>query len=377
MSYARFNYVAQPGDHAYLMPRFGPYDYFAVEWGYKPLPGLSADQEWDALDRLAARQLDEPMLRFGGEDEAAELDPTVMTGVVGDDPIEAGNLGLRNLDLATTMLVAAATEKGRDYVQLAELYAALVAQRHQELIAVAKLIGGVIETRNQGKRGAAPFEPVPPQRQRAAVRFLVDRGFARPTALLNPDILDRISPSGAADALRGSSRELLSRLIDPSVFQRMAKGQAALAQAEKYVGADLVRDLNRGLFSELDRASPVVGLYRRDLQRTYVRLLVGRVSGNEQRTPRVTNELGSAFDLDWDPSRSIYSAARERRVSSLLARAAKDQRREPNAPSEFRAALRVGMEDLTAKVKAARKRVKDDETALHLKDLLFELEHAR
>ena len=205
----------------------------------------------------------------------------------------------------------------------------------------------------------------------------MDRGFARPTALLNPDILKRIGPSGATDALQASNRELLARLIDPSVVQRMAEGQAALPRAEKYVGADLVRDLNRGLFSELDRANPVVGLYRRDLQRTYVRLLVGRVSGEEQRTPRVTNELESPFYLDWNPSRSIDSAQRERRVLSLLAGAAKDQRRDQNAPSEFRAALRVGMEDLASKVKAARKRVKDDETSLHLKDLLFELERGR
>ena len=35
MSYARFNYVAQPGDDAYLIPKFGPYDYFAIEWGYR------------------------------------------------------------------------------------------------------------------------------------------------------------------------------------------------------------------------------------------------------------------------------------------------------------------------------------------------------
>jgi hypothetical protein len=195
-------------------------------------------------------------------------------------------------------------------------------------------------------------------------------------ALLNPDITKRISPSGAADALQGSNRELLSRLIDPSVFQRMAEGQAALPQAERYVGADLVRDLDRGLFSELDRANPVVGLYRRDLQRTYVRPLVGRVRGEEQRPPRVTNELESAFYLDWNPSRSIDSAQRERRALSPLAAAAKDQRREQNAPSEFRAALRVGMEDLASKIRAARKRVKDDETSLHLRDLLSELERS-
>ncbi|MEO8628014.1 MAG: zinc-dependent metalloprotease [Betaproteobacteria bacterium] len=377
MSYARFNYVAQPGDHAYLLPRFGPYDYFAVEWGYKPLPGLSSDQEWDALDRLAARQLDEPMLRFGGEDEAAEVDPTVMTGVVGDDPIAASDLGLRNLDRVATMLVAAATEKGRDYVRLAELYAALVAQQHHELSAVAKLIGGVIETRNQAKRGAAPFQPVPAQRQRGAVRFLLDRGFAIPTTLLNPDIVKRIGSRAAADPLRVSNEDLVLRLLDASVFQRMAEGQTATRQAEKYVGANLVRDLNRGLFSELDQAMPVIDLYRRGLQRSYVQVLVGRVSGEEQRTPRIGNELESAIDPDWNLVPSSYSVQHERRMSSPVAGAAKDQRREQNAASEFRAALRAGTEDLASKVKAARKRVKDDETALHLKDLLFELERGR
>ena len=143
------------------------------------------------------------------------------------------------------------------------------------------------------------------------------------------------------------------------------------------MGADLVRDLNRGLFSELDRANPVVGLYRRDLQRVYVSLLAGRASGEERRAPHAGNELQSAFDLDWNPSRSIHSAQHERRVSSPLAGIAKDQRREQNGPSEFRAALRVGMEDLASKVKAARKRVKDDETSLHLKDLSLELERGR
>ena len=43
----------------------------------------------------------------------------------------------------------------------------------------------------------------------------------------------------------------------------------------------------------------------------------------------------------------------------------------------FRTALRVGMEDPASKEKAARKRGKDDETSLHLKDPLVELERGR
>ena len=36
MDYARFNYVAQPGDGVTeLSPHIGPYDMFAIEYGYR------------------------------------------------------------------------------------------------------------------------------------------------------------------------------------------------------------------------------------------------------------------------------------------------------------------------------------------------------
>jgi len=46
MDYARFNYVAQPedGDVA-LMPNIGPYDKYSIAWGYKPIPGKTAEEE--------------------------------------------------------------------------------------------------------------------------------------------------------------------------------------------------------------------------------------------------------------------------------------------------------------------------------------------
>ena len=74
MDYARFNYVAQPGDNAYLLPKFGPYDYFAIDWGYRQFPSAHELRRPSGrkLGRMAARQqVDDPMLRFGGEDDAA------------------------------------------------------------------------------------------------------------------------------------------------------------------------------------------------------------------------------------------------------------------------------------------------------------------
>src|SRR5690349_4381936 len=269
MSYARFNYVAQPGDNAYLIPKFGPYDYFAIDWGYRQYSNSMTDDEWPILDRLAAKQLEDPMLRFGGEDAVATLDPGVSTQVLGSDPIAAADMGLRNVDRVAGMLIPATTQTGRDYTRLAEMYQALLVKRDNELGAVAKLVGGVQETRYQGGRGTAPFAPVPAERQRQAVKFLVDRAFITPKALLDPEVLMRITPTGGMDPLQGSNVKLLSKLLRPGVFNRLSEAKMLAAGKGVYGGIDLLKDLNDGLFSELDRPQPTIDLYRRYLQRNY------------------------------------------------------------------------------------------------------------
>lgn len=374
MSYARFNYVAQPGDNAYLIPKFGPYDYFAIDWGYRQYGnGMTFDDEWPLLDRLAAKQIDEPMLRFGGEDSVSSLDPTISTQVLGSDPIAAADMGLRNVDRVMGLLLPATTQTGRDYTKLAEMYQALLVKRDNELGAVAKLVGGVEETRYQGGRGTAPFAPVAADRQRKAVKFLVERAFATPKALLDPAVLMRIAPTGSMDPLQGSNVKLLSKLLRPSVFTRMSEAKM-LAGKGSYAGIDLLKDLNDGLFSELDRASPEIELYRRALQRNYVTLLMvstgaiddpgdvssniddagGRDAGSLTRRNKQSRDLAYLASPLADTARS-YTAARGR-------------------PSEFRSALHAGVNHLAIKMDKAMKKIKDPDTLAHLRDLRQELE---
>ena len=374
MDYARLNYVAQPGDNAALLPKFGPYDYFAIEWGYRSFSNaMSCDDEWPRLDEMAAKQIDDPMLRFGGEDDSATLDPKVNTNVVGGDPVEAADLGLRNIDRVMPLLIPATTKRGGDYARLREMYQALLVQRYRELAAVAKIVGGVEETRYQAGRGSAPFKPVDPARQRAAVKFLIDRGWTIPRPLLDREVLRRIGPSGGADALQGSNVQLLRQILDPGVFQRLAEARQADPGGKGYVGMDMLTDLNDGLFKELAAKKPVVELYRRELQRNYVTLLL--VATGATSDPQGTsNSIDMAKLLD---DGSIHGSARKlsgsRNASSPLADVAKEYRRERGRPSEFRSSLRSGVAHLYAKLDDAIKRAQDDETLAHLRDLRSEL----
>jgi hypothetical protein len=322
------------------------------------------------LDQLAAKQVDDPMLRFGGEDEAAALDPKVNTNVVGGDPIEAADMGLRNIDRVMPLLIPGTTRKGGDYGRLREMYATLIMQRHRELAAVAKIVGGVEETRYQAGRGSAPFKPTPPARQRAAVRFLVDRAFATPRSLLDPEVLMRVSPTGGADVLQGSNVQLLRQLLDAGVFQRMAEAKVD-AGGKGYVGIDLLYDLNDGLFRELAAPKPSIELYRRELQRNYVTLLL--VATGVTNDPDSGSNAIASRDVDSASLLGAHIQWSSRSLSSPLADVARQYRVDRSRPSEFRSALRTGVAHLHARIEEALKRTKDPETASHLRDIRSQL----
>jgi hypothetical protein len=203
---------------------------------------------------------------------------------------------------------------------LNEVYRTLLVKRQKELLSVAKIVGGVEEVRYQAGRGTLPFTPVAAERQRKAVRFLLDRGFTRPDALLDPQILWRLAPYGGADAVQDTNQKLLAQLINKDVFNRMAEAATFPGAVGTYQGADLLFDLNDGLFSELKQARPVIDLYRRNLQRGYVNLLVSSFSSSD-------------------------------------------------GPSEFRVALRSGSSDLRSKLDQAVKKVRDPQTRGHLNEL--------
>jgi hypothetical protein len=136
---------------------------------------------------------------------------------------------------------------------------------------------------------------------------------------------------------------------------------------------DLLGDLNDGLFHELDAKKPLIDLYRRELQRNYVTLLlVATGATNDPQGPSTSIDLKRLLD-----DGSIHGSGRNlsslRGATSPLADVAKEYRRERGRPSEFRSSLRSGVADLYAKLDDAIKRVKDAETLAHLRDLRSEL----
>jgi hypothetical protein len=295
MDYGRFNYVAQPGDNARLIPKIGPYDLFAIEWGYVALPDAKGPEaEKPALDAIAARQVSNPMLRFGGEDLPSQTDPSVQMEDLGSDPIEATTYGLKNISRISQMLIPATTKYGEDYDMLKDMYTALDRQRLTELMHVLKLVGGVVETDYHAGRGDVVYAPVPKAQQARAVRFLIANAFATPKDLLQPAVLNRIEPYGVTDRVLSEQRIFLGSLLNETRVRRMLDNQA-LAGNAAYTPMQMISDVQGGVWSELMQTQPNIDLYRRNLQRAYLQLakpiLVGDTTAQSELRPILTHAL--------------------------------------------------------------------------------------
>ena len=236
MDYGRFDYVAQPGDGVRLIPKQGPYDLFAIEWGYKPVDGSTTpDSEKKALDALSAQQITNPMLRFGPGPEGAlgDNDPYEQREDLSDDPLMATTLGLKNIDRVMGYIVPATEKEGEDYDRLEEVYTSLLGQRALEMDHVAVLVGGVIETNNHyNEGGTANYKPIPAAKQRAAMQFLIKNAFTMPKTLMPPSLTERLNPTEVQTRLLGSQVRVLSRLNEDDRLQRLcSNGRNSTAKA--------------------------------------------------------------------------------------------------------------------------------------------------
>ncbi|MFM7321522.1 MAG: zinc-dependent metalloprotease [Armatimonadota bacterium] len=310
MDYGRFNYVAQPGDGATLIPKLGPYDHFAIEWGYTPVPSArTPEEEKPFLDTIASRQVRNPMLRFGNQ---SGEDPTRQSEDLGDDTVEATRLGMRNIDRVLGFLVPATVVPGEDYSLLAEMYDTVLGQRNQELRHVVAVVGGVIETNyHAGRGGAANYAPVSSARQRAAVKLLDQELFTTPKALVRPDIVLRFAPGGIPDRVLASQTMILSGLLVDSRLRRMAEQELMLG-AKAYGPAALMTDLSSAIFRELRAPKVAVDLYRRNLQRQFVSAVAAKFA-----TPGEVRSLARGVLVDLQASLKAARAKATDRATQL------------------------------------------------------------
>ena len=337
MDYARFNYVAQPGDEGVaLMPKIGIYDKYAIEWGYRPILDKTAEEEKPILDSWIKEHEGDPMYRFGHQQAGNVVDPSSQTEDLGDNAILASEYGIKNLKRIVPNLIDWTTEAGENYDDLEEMYGHVISQFNRYMGHVTNNIGGVYEHYKTADQDGPVYTHVDKNHQKAALQFVCEQLFDTPEWLLDKNIFNKIEYSGSIERVRKLQENTLNNILKPGRLARMTENETLNGDAA-YKLTDMMRDLRNNVWSELRRGK-AIDTYRRYLQRAYIERMGELMTMESQRGPR--------------GSRYFKATA----VTT--------------SQSDIRAVVRAELKSLQSAIRAGLNRMNDSMSKIHLVDAL-------
>jgi hypothetical protein len=290
MDYNPANLAAPHERQASIFPdRLGPYDMWAIRYGYQNLRAATSDAELPALGRIA-NESTRPGLAYGTDEDA--------NGALAIDPrVQAFDLSSDALSFAASELAIDAqisktlthTYRGdnRSYEDLRQTFVTTLNNDLSAARIASRYIGGVYTSRSHRGQpgGAAPFTPVPRSVQRRAFALL-DRYVLSSQALtFSPALLNEVVPSRFNDWSSSGTRridfpigEIVAELQDDSIaalfnaptLARIDDEALRTAPGVTMSLADLFEWTNDAIFDDL--GAPTIAPMHRELQRRFADL---------------------------------------------------------------------------------------------------------
>ena len=335
MDYARFNYIAQPEDKGVRYIRqMGPYDNYAVNWGYRLLPDAKTpEDEVPTLNKWVEAKAGDARFRFGNQ--GTTFDPSSQTEDIGNDPVRASTYAVKNLKYVAKNLASWTSNKTNDYEDLIELNDELLSAWSRYVGHVTTTVGGVYEQYAKPNQQIASYVVVPKTTQQTAVKWLLANAFSNVDWLINREVVTH-HMMGYTDRIRSLQASPLNRMLSFETFARL--DNSGLSTANAYKTVDLCQDLRQGLWSELATGAKMDG-FRRNIQKAYVERMKYLLT--EQMTP-------SPF------ARDFYNVSQ----------------------SDVRSIVRGELKTLLASLQTAKGKYADKETAYHLADCIDRIQTA-
>jgi hypothetical protein len=304
----------------YFQTKPGPYDNWAIEYGYKALPSDPA-QKAKALQEIARRANTDPKLAYATDEDVRGIDPDAQLFDFSSEPLKYADSLVKRAD---TLWGRAATADVPERVPPAASALNGGLTFYDEAAGVVlPLIGGVRSDRRPVDEGGTRLRPVPAAEQRAALDFLDRRVFAAGAFAVPPELELRAAPdpesssggglpdiSAAALAIQ---RQALNHIYDLATLRRLSTA-AQFDPKNAFKTSELFSNVRRSIWSELDGKGAVdISMLRRQLQRAHVEKLMALV--DDQKASADAAALARA-DLG-SIARSV-KAARERPADAAV-----------------------------------------------------------
>lgn len=252
MDYARFNYVAQPGDKGLsLFPKIGEYDRFAIEWGYRLFRGVkSPEDERFVLNDFVKAHADDPKCKYIRQ-FLLQSDPRGQMEDLGDDPVKSAGYGLSNLKIVTDSLERWTYQEAHDYTDLEDLYKKVQRQWSRYMGHVSVLVTGVYEDYKTTDQPGPVYYLPETARQKEAIAFLSENAFNMPVWLIDQPYIRKFDMALTnTRRVQEMQAAVLNRLLNVGVLMRMDDGFAADPD-NVYNPSQYLKDVRRAVWKDV------------------------------------------------------------------------------------------------------------------------------
>jgi Met-zincin/Domain of unknown function (DUF5117) len=266
----------------YYTPALGPYDLWAIEFGYKPVKSN------DELNAILARST-EPQLIFGNDADdmrspGKAIDPRVNTGDLSSDQIRYSTDRFELVNDLMKNIKTQYSTPGQSYQEMRQAFFILNGQYDGAATTISRFVGGVYVDRAMiGQAGATkPYTPVSYADQKRAMSALGKYVFSPDAYKVPNDLFNHLALqrrgfnffNGPEDPkmherVMASQRGVLSHLLHQNTLQRIVDSQL---YGNTYSLGEMMTDLTGSIFNA-DMAGNV-STFRQNLQVEYVKILI-------------------------------------------------------------------------------------------------------
>jgi len=318
MDYIPVN-LALRGEHQgqYWQTTLGTYDYWAIEYAYKPIDAKTPEDELPELGKIASRVSD-PKLAYGTDEDAfgfspQGIDPVTNQFDLGDDPLAY----FRSRAKLTQELWGSLEEKfgkpGTRYQKLLQVFEQGFTDYYLGGLTASKFIGGIYHRRDHvGDPGnRLPYDPVAPAKQREALEFLKTYIFGPSAFQFSPTLLNKLAIERLQDfefsafsmqrndfpihdVILSIQSQPLWRLYHPLTLSRLVDLEMRYGTTGgKFTLAEMFRGIREAVWSEVPSGKNI-NSFRRNLQRMHLARLTAMVSAPARGVPEDACTLARA-----------------------------------------------------------------------------------
>lgn len=277
---------------AWAMEGIGPYDMWAIEYGYT----FDAD-----LKPIVAR-VAEPELLYATDEDTDGPDPLARRYDFGKDPLTYAKAQVELAKYHRGRLTDKFVKEGESWSKAREGYEMTLALQFRSVDTMANWVGGTFVNRDKkgDKDARPPLVPVPATDQRGALTFVIENSFKDDAYGLTPELVGHLTADKWLDGddwisafddstwpihdrIMGLQASTLTGLMNPTTLRRIYDNEVAVpSDQDALTLAELMGTVKDSIWSELAKApekqytprDPMISSLRRNLQKEHLSRLI-------------------------------------------------------------------------------------------------------